>query len=83
MIVKKIRKILIYLLFSLIIITSFSCCPRNHMIDGGKKMTSWQPKIVHYLPTADPVLEYWNGRRKEEEIKRREGNFPAPFLTLA
>ncbi len=37
------------------------------MIDGGEKMASWQPKIVHYLPTADPVLEYWNGRRKEEE----------------
>ena len=37
------------------------------MIDGGEKMASWQPEIVHYLPTADPVLEYWNGRRKEEE----------------
>ena len=37
------------------------------MINGGEKMASWQSKIVHYLPTADPVLEYWNGRRKEEE----------------
>ena len=37
------------------------------MIDGGEKMASWQPEIVHYLPTADPVLEYWNGRRKAEE----------------
>lgn len=63
----KLRKILICLLFPLILIASFSCCPKNHMINGGEKMAFWQPKIVHYLPTADPVLEYWNGRRKEEE----------------
>lgn len=63
----KLKNMLICLLFPLIVIASFSCCPRNHMIDGGKKMASWQPKIVHYLPTADPVLEYWNGRRKAEE----------------
>ena len=37
------------------------------MIDGGEKMASWQSEIVHYLPTVDPVLEYWNGRRKAEE----------------
>lgn len=63
----KLKNMLICLLFPLIVIVSFSCCPRDHMIDGGEKMASWQPKIVHYLPTADPVLEYWNGRRKEEE----------------
>ena len=62
----KLKNILICLLFPLIVIASFSC-GRNHIIDGGEKMASWQPKIVHYLPTADPVLEYWNGRRKEEE----------------
>lgn len=63
----KLKNMLICLLFPLIVIASFSCCPRNHVIDGGEKMASWQSKIVHYLPTADPVLEYWNGRRKEEE----------------
>lgn len=63
----KLKNMLICLLFPLIVIASFSCCPRDHMIDGGEKMTSWQPKIVRYLPTADPVLEYWNGCRKEEE----------------
>ena len=63
----KLKNILICLLFPLIVIASFSCCPRDHVINGGEKMASWQPKIVHYLPTADPVLEYWNGRRKEEE----------------
>ena len=63
----KLKNMLICLLFPLIVIASFSCCPRNYMINGGEKMASWQPKIVHYLPTADPVLEYWNGRRKEEE----------------
>lgn len=65
--IAKIRRILICLLFPLIAITSFSCGNGNHIIDGGEKIASWQPKIVHYLPTADPVLEYWNGRRKEEE----------------
>ena len=65
--IAKIRRILICLLLPLIAITSFSCCNGNHIIDGGEKMASWQPEIVHYLPTADPVLEYWNGRRKEEE----------------
>lgn len=54
----KIRKVLIYLLFPLILIANFLCCSRNYMINGGEKMASWQPKIVHYLPTADPVLEY-------------------------
>ena len=34
----KLKNILIYLLFPLIVITSFSCCPRNHIIDGGEKM---------------------------------------------
>ena len=63
----KLKNMLICLLFPLIVIASFSCCPRDHMIDGGEKMASWQPKIVHYLPTSYPVLEYWNGRRKEEE----------------
>lgn len=63
----KLKKILICLLFPLIVIASFSCCPRDHVIDGGEKIASWQSKIVHYLPTADPVLEYWNGRRKAEE----------------
>lgn len=63
----KLKNILICLLLPLIVIASFSCCPRDHIIDGGEKMASWQPKIVHYLPTADPVLEYWNGRRKAEE----------------
>ena len=63
----KLKNMLICLLFPLIVIASFSCCPRNHMIDGGEKMASWQSEIVHYLPTVDPVLEYWNGRRKEEE----------------
>ena len=66
----KIRKVLIYLLFPLILIANFLCCSRNYMINGGEKMASWQPKIVHYLPTADPVLEYWNGRRKEEEEEK-------------
>ena len=65
--IAKIERILICLLLPLIVITSFSCCNRNHIIDGGEKNASWQPKIVHYLPTADPVLEYWNGRRKAEE----------------
>lgn len=63
----KLKNILICLLFPLIVIASFSCCPRNHTIDGSEKMASWQPKIVYYLPTADPMLEYWNGRRKAEE----------------
>lgn len=63
----ELKDMLICLLFPLILIASFSCYPKNHMINGGEKMASWQPKIVHYLPTADPVLEYWNGRRKEEE----------------
>ena len=63
----KLKNILICLLLLLTAITSFSCCTRNHIIDGGEKMTSWQSEIVHYLPTADQVLEYWNGRRKEEE----------------
>lgn len=63
----KLRKILICILVPLLILASFSCCSKNHMIDGGEKIASWQPKIVHYLPTADPVLEYWNGRRKEME----------------
>ena len=63
----KLKNMLICLLFPLIVIASFSCCPRNHVIDGGEKMASWQSEIVYYLPTADPVLEYWNGRRKAEE----------------
>ena len=63
----KLKNMLICLLLPLIVIASFSCCPRDHIIDGGEKIASWQPKIVHYLPTADPVLEYWNGRRKAEE----------------
>lgn len=63
----KLKNMLICLLFPLIVIASFSCCNGNHIIDGGEKMASWQSEIVHYLPTADPVLEYWNGRRKEEE----------------
>lgn len=63
--IAKIKKILICLLFPLIVIASFSCCPRDHMIDGGEKIAARSPKIVHYLPTADPVLEYWNGRRKD------------------
>lgn len=65
--IAKIRRVLICLLFPLIAITSFLCGNGNHIIDGGEKMASWQSEIVHYLPTADPVLEYWNGRRKEEE----------------
>lgn len=65
--IAKIRRILICLLLPLIAITSFSCGNENHIINGGEKMASWQPEIVHYLPTADPVLEYWNGRRQEEE----------------
>ena len=65
--IAKIRRILICLLLPLIAITSFSCCKGNHSIDAGEKMASWQSEIVHYLPTADPALEYWNGRRKEEE----------------
>ena len=64
--IAKIRRVLICLLLPLIAITSFSCGNGNHMINGGKKMASWQPKIVYYLPTADPVIEYWNGRRKKE-----------------
>ena len=63
----KLKNMLICLLFPLIVIASFSCGNGNHIIDGGEKIASWQPKIVHYLPTADPVLEYWNGRRKAEE----------------
>ena len=63
----KLKNMLICLLFPLIVIASFSCSNRNHIIDGGEKMASWQSEIAHYLPTADPVLEYWNGRRKEEE----------------
>ena len=63
----KLKNILICLLLPLITITSFSCCNGNHIINGGEKMASWQSEIVHYLPTVDPVLEYWNGRRKEEE----------------
>lgn len=63
----KLKNILICLLFPLIVIASFSCDNGNHIIDSGEKMASWQPKMVHYLPTADPVLEYWNGRRKAEE----------------
>lgn len=62
----RLKRILMGLLIPLIAITSFSCCNGNHIIDGGKKMASWQPKIVYYLPTADPVIEYWNGRRKKE-----------------
>ena len=65
--IAKIRRILICLLLPLIAITSFSCGNGNHIIDGGEKIASWQSEIVHYLPIADPVLEYWNGRRKEEE----------------
>ena len=65
--IAKIRRILICLLFPLIAITSFSCSNGNYIIDGGEKIASWQSEIVHYLPIADPVLEYWNGRRKEEE----------------
>ena len=64
--IAKIRRILICLLLPLILIANFLCCFRNYMINGGEKMASWQLKIVHYLPTADPVLEYWNGRRKEK-----------------
>ena len=63
----KLKNMLICLLFPLIVVASFSCSNRNHIIDGGEKMASWQSEIVHYLPTADPVLEYWNGRRKAEE----------------
>jgi len=63
----RLKRTLIGLLILLIGTTSFSCCPKNRMINGGEKIASWQPKIVHYLPTADPVLEYWNGRRREEE----------------
>ena len=63
----RLKRTLMGLLIPLLILASFSCCPKNHVINSGEKMTSWQPKIVHYLPTVDPVLEYWNGRRKEEE----------------
>ena len=63
----KLKNMLICLLFPLIVIASFACCPTNHMMEGGEKMASWQSEIVHYLATAVPVLEYWNGRRKEEE----------------
>lgn len=63
----RLKRILMSLLIPLLVLASFSYCPKNHMIDGGEKMASWQPKIVHHLPTADPALEYWNGRRKEEE----------------
>ena len=63
----RLKRTLMGLLTPLLVLASFSCCPKNHVINGGKKMASWQPKIVYYLPTADPVLEYWNGRRKAEE----------------
>ena len=63
----RLKRTLMSLLIPLLVLASFSCCPKNHIIDDGEKMASWKPKIVHYLPTADPVLEYWNGRRKEEE----------------
>ncbi len=63
----RLKRTLIGLLILLIGTTSFSCCSKNHKINSGEKITAWQPKIVHYLPTADPVLEYWNGRRREEE----------------
>ena len=63
----RLKRILMSLLIPLLVLASFSCCPKNHVIDGGEKMASWQSEIVHYLPTVDPVLEYWNGRRKEEE----------------
>lgn len=63
----KLKRTLMSLLIPLLVLASFSCCPKNHVIDGGEKIASWQSEIVHYLPTADPVLEYWNGRRKEEE----------------
>ena len=63
----RLKRTLMGLLIPLLILASFSCCPKNHVINSGEKIASWQSEIVHYLPTVDPVLEYWNGRRKEEE----------------
>ena len=63
----RLKRTLMGLLIPLLVLASFSCCPKNHVINGGEKIASWQSEIVHYLPTADPVLEYWNGRRKAEE----------------
>ena len=63
----RLKRTLMGLLIPLLILASFSCCPKNHVINSGEKIASWQSEIVHYLPTADPVLEYWNGRRKAEE----------------
>ena len=63
----RLKRTLMGLLIPLLILASFSYCPKNHVINSGEKIASWQSEIVHYLPTADPVLEYWNGRRKEEE----------------
>ena len=63
----RLKRTLMGLLIPLLVLVSFSCCPKNHVINGGEKMASWQSEIVHYLPTVDPVLEYWNGRRKAEE----------------
>ena len=63
----RLKRTLMGLLIPLLVLASFSCCPKNHVINGGEKMVSWQSEIVHYLPTVDPVLEYWNGRRKAEE----------------
>ena len=63
----RLKRTLMGLLIPLLVLASFSCCPKNHVINSGEKIASWQSEIVHYLPTADPVLEYWNGRRKEEE----------------
>ena len=63
----RLKRTLMGLLIPLLVLASFSCCPKNHVINGGEKIASWQSEIVHYLPTVDPVLEYWNGRRKAEE----------------
>lgn len=56
---------IIDLVLILLLILGFNAIKDSYQ-NGGEKIGAWTPKIVYYLPTPDPAIDFWCKAHKDE-----------------